>query len=72
MTWSEIEEQWSHVARQAQAKWAKLSQGDLALVAGKRDRLISQLEKRYGLPRDLGEEHVDEWSRHEATPASPP
>lgn len=72
MTWPEIEEQWSEVKGQAQLKWAKLSAEDLALVAGKRDRLIGRLEERYGLPRDLGEAHVDEWSRHEATPARNP
>ena len=33
-----------------------------------RARLIRKLEKRFGLPKELGEDHVDEWSSFEATP----
>jgi uncharacterized protein YjbJ (UPF0337 family) len=66
MTWSEIEEHWPHLTPQAQAKWAKLTPLDLAIVGGDRDRLIGKLEKRYGLPRADGEQHVDEWSGYEA------
>lgn len=69
MTWAEIRRQWPHLTGQAKAKWAKLSDLDLAIVGGDRDRLIDKLEKRYGLPRDDGNQHVDEWSSYEATPA---
>ena len=67
MTWSEIELRWPQLTGQAKTKWAKLSDLDLAMVGGNRDRLIGKLGERYGLPRDLGEEHVNEWSSHEAT-----
>jgi hypothetical protein len=66
MTWTEIEVQWPRLTHQAKAKWAKLSELDLAIVGGNRDRLIDKLEKRYGLPRDDGGQHVDEWSGYEA------
>jgi uncharacterized protein YjbJ (UPF0337 family) len=66
MTWTEIELQWPQLTHQAKAKWAKLSELDLAFVGGNRDRLIDKLEKRYGLPKDDGEQHVDEWSGYEA------
>lgn len=69
MTWAEIREQWPLLTGQAQSKWAKLSPHDLAIVAGDRDRLIRTLEKRYGLPRDDGEAHVDEWGGYEVRPA---
>lgn len=68
MNWKEIEAHWPHVKAQAQSKWRKLSADDLALVAGKRDRLIGRLEERYGLPKGEGAQHVDEWSNYEATP----
>ena len=60
--------QWPQLKRQAQSKWTKLSDSDLTIVGGDRDRLIGKLEKRYGLPTDLGEQHVDEWIGFEATP----
>ena len=68
MTWIEIEEQWPRMKSQAQSKWPKLSDLDLAIIGGDRARLIRKLEKRYGLPKELGEDHVDEWSTFEATP----
>lgn len=69
MTWTEIETQWPKVKKQAQLKWGKLSELDLATVAGDRGRLIDKLAERYGLPSELGADHVDEWSLHVATPA---
>ena len=69
MTWAEIERQWPQLTEQAKAKWAKLTEADLAIVGGNRDRLIGKLEKRYGLPVEDGEQHVDEWGGYEATPA---
>jgi uncharacterized protein YjbJ (UPF0337 family) len=66
MTWTEIEEQWPRVKGQAKLKWAKLSDVDLAIVGGNRERLMCKLEKRYGLPKELAAEHVDEWSGFEA------
>ena len=70
MTWVEIERGWPQLVGQAKAKWPKLSDHDLATISGKRDRLIGKLEERYGLPSDLGEEHVDEWSAYEAKHAA--
>ena len=65
MTWLEIEAQWSELAGQAQSKWAKLSDHDLTFVGGNRDRLIGKLAERYGLPKEDGQQHVDEWSNFE-------
>jgi hypothetical protein len=67
MTWVEIAVHWAHLAAQAKSKWTKLSDLDLAIVGGDRDRLIGALEKRYGLPAEEGAHHVDEWSNYEAT-----
>lgn len=70
MTWAEIELQWPQLTKQAQAKWRKLTDLDLAIVGGSRARLIGKLEKRYGLPTEDGELHVDEWSNYEARTTS--
>ena len=66
MTWVEIKLHWPLLSRQAQAKWNKLTDSDLAIVGGDRGRLIGKLEKRYGLATDDGAQHVDQWSVHEA------
>ena len=70
MTWAEIELRWPQLVGQAKAKWPKLSDLDLATISGKRDRLIGKLAERYGLPSNLGEDHVDEWSTCEAKHAA--
>lgn len=70
MTWTEIELHWPQLTKQAQSKWRKLTELDLAFVGGSRARLIGKLEKRYGLPIEDGEQHVDEWSNYEAKPAA--
>lgn len=68
MTWVEIERHWPLLSKQAKAKWNKLTDSDLAIVGGNRARLIGKLEKRYGLPKDDGEQHVDQWSVELAPP----
>ena len=68
MTWADIVTQWPELTSQAQRKWSKLSDQDLAHVAGDRDRLVDKLEKRYGLSAEEGKEHVDEWCGFEAKP----
>ena len=48
MNWDEIENNWEQVTDKIKVTWGKLSEDDLAAIAGKRDLLSGLLQERYG------------------------
>ncbi len=61
MNWERVEGQWHQLKGELKSKWAKLTDDDLRLVAGKRDQLIGKLQERYGVMKDEAEKQVNEW-----------
>jgi len=61
MDWNLIEGNWREFSGQVKSKFAKLTNDDLKLVAGKRDQLLGVLQQRYGKKIDELEKDVDEW-----------
>jgi hypothetical protein len=49
----------SHM-REAQAKWGRLTESDLAEIRTKA-QLIARVEERYSLPHDVAAEDVEIW-----------
>jgi uncharacterized protein YjbJ (UPF0337 family) len=61
MNWDRLEGQWEQAKGALKTKWAKLTDDDLGLAAGKRDKLVGKLQERYGLLKDDAERQIDEW-----------
>lgn len=55
------EGKWKQVVGKLRDKWAKLTDDDLELVGGKRDRLVGKIQERYGYAKDRAEKEVDGW-----------
>jgi uncharacterized protein YjbJ (UPF0337 family) len=55
------EGKWKQLVGTLRDKWAKLTDDDLELVAGKRDRLVGKVQERYGYAKDRAEKEVDGW-----------
>ena len=49
MNWSEIETHWHDMRALLASYWPELSEGDLARIDGRRDRLNRVLQERYRL-----------------------
>lgn len=58
-----LEGRWNQFKGEARSKWGKLTDDDLDVAAGKRDKLIGLLQERYGKERDKAEREVDDWMR---------
>ena len=63
MNWDIIEGKWKQVKGDVRGKWGKLTDDDLEVIAGKRDKLVGVIQKRYGQSRDQAEEEVDNWAK---------
>lgn len=64
MNWDIIEGKWKQVKGDVRGKWGKLTDDDLEVIAGKRDKLVGVIQERYGQSRDQAEEEVDNWAKH--------
>jgi uncharacterized protein YjbJ (UPF0337 family) len=62
MNWEQAERKWIQLKTLVIARWAKLSDNDLALIAGRRDQLISKIQERYGIDKEEAERQVNEWN----------
>lgn len=61
MNWDVIEGKWKQFSGQVQAQWGKLTDDDLDVIAGKKDKLVGKLQERYGWSRNEAENKVEQW-----------
>jgi uncharacterized protein YjbJ (UPF0337 family) len=59
MNWEHVEGSWMQFKGKVREKWAKLTDDDLELIAGKRDRLLGKLKEKYGDQKENMENQVD-------------
>ena len=70
MHWDSIEGRWKQAKGKVKEKWAKLSEDDLDIIAGRRDRLEGKIQQRYGFAIEYVRKEVDDWVRWQV-PVSP-
>ena len=70
MHWNSIEGIWKQAKDKVKEKWDKLTDDDLDVIEGRRDRLEGKIQQRYGFAIDHIRKEVDDWVRWQV-PASP-
>jgi uncharacterized protein YjbJ (UPF0337 family) len=63
MNWMQIEEMWEQTKTKIQRKWGKLTDDDLELIGGRRERLEGKIRQLYGFAPDHVRKEVDDWVR---------
>lgn len=61
MNWNEVEGKWNQLKGSVREKYGKLTDDDLQVIAGKKDKFIGKLQERYGMQREQAERDVDTW-----------
>ncbi|HXY16532.1 MAG TPA: CsbD family protein [Terriglobales bacterium] len=67
MNWDQIAGQWKQVSGKVKAKWGKLTDDDLKVIAGHKDQLVGKIQERYGIHKEEAERQVQDW--HDAQAA---
>jgi uncharacterized protein YjbJ (UPF0337 family) len=61
MNADQLEGKWKQLKGSVKEKWGKLTDDDLDVIAGKRDKLIGRLQERYGITKEEAERQADLW-----------
>ena len=61
MNWDQLEGKWKQMKGSIRQQWGKLTDDDLEVIAGKRDRLIGMVQERYGYAKEEAQRRADEW-----------
>jgi uncharacterized protein YjbJ (UPF0337 family) len=62
MNWDRVHGQWKQMQDKVKAKWGKLTDDDLTMIAGHKDQLVGRIQERYGIKKDEAERQVQEWN----------
>jgi uncharacterized protein YjbJ (UPF0337 family) len=61
MNWDEVGGKWNQFKGPIKEQWGKLTDDDLTVIDGKKDRLVGKIQERYGITKEKAEEEVKVW-----------
>lgn len=61
MNWDQVEGNWKQFKGKVKEQWGKLSDDHLDQIAGRRDQLVGQIQKAYGVGKDEADRQVRDW-----------
>ena len=54
-----LEGKWKQIRGEVKEWWGKLTDDDLDVISGKRDKLVGKLQERYGYAKQRAEDEID-------------
>ena len=63
MNWDRIEGNWKQFKGQVKVQWGKLTDDQLDVIAGKRDKLAGKIQEAYGCSKDETEKQLSDWQK---------
>jgi uncharacterized protein YjbJ (UPF0337 family) len=61
MNWDQIQGKWTQMKGSIKQKWGKLTDNDLDVIAGSKDKLVGRIQELYGIKKDEAQRQCDEW-----------
>ena len=61
MNWDKIEGSWKQFKGKLREQWGRLTEDDVTVIEGKREKLVGKIQERYGITRDEADREVREW-----------
>lgn len=53
---------WKQLRGETQKQWGKLTNDDMDIINGEKEKLVGKLQERYGIAKDKAEEEYNAWS----------
>lgn len=67
MNWDQIEGKWKQLKGSVKQEFGNLTDNDLEMIAGSRDKFIGKLQERYGYNREEAQRKADVWLQKAAS-----
>jgi uncharacterized protein YjbJ (UPF0337 family) len=64
MNWNQIEGKWKQYRGQGKEKWGQLTDDELDVIAGNRDKLVGKIQEKHGLNQEEAERQLDDWQKY--------
>ena len=61
MNWDVVEGKWKQLKGDVKRQWGKLTDDDLEVIEGNRDKLIGKIQESYGIGKDDADRQVNDW-----------
>jgi uncharacterized protein YjbJ (UPF0337 family) len=62
MNWDQMEGKWKQMKGSVKEKFGKLTDDDIHIVNGNRDKLVGKIQERYGIAKEEAQKRADEWA----------
>jgi len=62
MNWDQVEGKWKQMKGSVKEKFGKMTDDDLQMIEGNRDKFVGKLQERYGYAREEAQRRADEWA----------
>ena len=66
MNWEQAKGKWTQTKGSVRKKWGKLTDDDLDVINGERERLVGKIQERYGIAKEEAENQVAGWNLPES------
>ena len=63
MNWDRVEGNWKQFKGKVKVQWGKLTDDQLDVIAGKRDKLAGRIQESYGISKDEAENQLTDWQK---------
>lgn len=61
MNADQLKGKWEQFTGDAKRQWGKLTDDDMTVVEGDREKLVGKIRERYGKTKDEAEKDVSDW-----------
>lgn len=63
MNWDTVEGNWKQFKGDVRSRWGKLTDDQLDVISGKREKLAGQIQESYGIGREEAEKQIEEFEK---------
>jgi uncharacterized protein YjbJ (UPF0337 family) len=61
MNWDQMQGKWKQMKGSVRQEWGNLTDNDLEVIAGSRDKLVGALQERYGFVKEEAQNRADDF-----------
>jgi uncharacterized protein YjbJ (UPF0337 family) len=63
MNWDQIEGKWKELTGSVKERWGKITDDELTVIGGKRDKLAGVIQTKYGLAKEAAEVEIAKFEK---------